>query len=373
MFATTAAVSDEEKDVLYRLRYQVFVVEQHKYKATANHRDRMLRDELDDVAEHLCLFQNDQIIGSLRQVRGREHASEEMWRQFGLEDFAAFPDCFFGFSGRLMLPRTERGSLGLVNLLQTNYERGRTAGAMFDFIMCNPHLVRLYEQLGYRRYKQHFFDPNHGYNVPMVFLADDVAHLQDIRSPFLPVAQLWPSHPEISLWFHQQFPHNAAITSAVTSPEIFSKAVAEKIGADEVPLLAEFSQDELHALFVACTRLHVDAGARLARQGDMGEELYIILEGSAETRAADCNPARQRVLGTYTRGDFFGELSVLTGNPRTNDIVAISDLDVLFFDRATLLKFMKRKPSLAAKLLLNMARVVAERLHAPCEIAMTGT
>lgn len=370
MFSTTAATSDEEKDVLYRLRYEVFVVEQHKYKDTANHGNRMLRDHLDDVAEHLCLFQNDQTIGSLRQVRGREHASEEMWRQFGLEDFAAFPDSFFGFSGRLMLPRTERGSLGLVNLLQTNYERGRTAGAVFDFIICNPHLVRLYEQLGYRRYKQHFFDPNHGYNVPMVFLADDVPHLEDIRSPFLPVAQLWPSRPEISQWFHQQFPHNTAIVSAVTSPEAFAKSVAEKIGADEMPLFAEFSHDELHALIVACTRLHVDAGARLARQGDMGEELYLILEGNAEARAADCGAARQRVIETFGRGDFFGELSVLTGNPRASDLVATSDLDVLFFDRTTLLKFMKRKPGLAAKLLLNIARAVAKRLHAPRELSI---
>ncbi len=369
MFSTTAAISDEEKDVLYRLRYEVFVVEQRKYKETANHSDRMLRDHLDDVAEHLCLLQNDQIIGSLRQVRGREHASEEMWRQFGLEDFAAFPDSFFGFSGRLMLPRTERGSLGLVNLLQTNYERGRTAGAMFDFIVCNPHLVRLYEQLGYRRYKQHFFDPNHGYNVAMVFLADDVPHLEDIRSPFLPVAQLWPSKPEISQWFHQQFPDNTTIVSAVTSPETFAKSVAEKIGAGEVPLLAEFSHDELHALIVACTRLHVEAGARLARQGDMGEELYLILEGNAEARVTDSSAARPQVIETFGRGDFFGELSVLTGKPRTSDVVATSDLDVLFFDRATLLKFMKRKPGLAAKLLLNIACVVAERLHAPCEIS----
>lgn len=355
--------------MLYRLRYEVFVVEQHKYKETANHGERMLRDHLDDVAEHLCLFQNDQIIGSLRQVRGREHASEEMWKQFGLDDFAAFPDSYFGFSGRLMLPRTERGSLGLVNLLQTNYERGRTAGAMFDFIICNPHLVRLYEQLGYRRYRQDFFDPNHGYNVPMVFLADDVPHLEDIRSPFLPVAQLWPSQPKISQWFHQQFPYNAASASAVISPETFAKSVAEKIGGNEIPLLAEFSNDELHALFVACTRLHVDAGARLARQGDMGEELYLILEGNAEARATHCGAARPQVIESFGRGDFFGELSVLTGNPRTSDVIATSELDVLFFDRATLLKFMKRKPELAAKLLLNIARVVAERLHVPCKFS----
>lgn len=371
MFSTIAAISEEEKEVLYRLRYEVFVVEQHKYKETANHVDRMLRDHLDDVAEHLCLFQNSQIIGSLRQVRGREHASEEMWRQFGLEDFAAFPDSFFGFSGRLMLPRTERGSLGLVNLLQTNYERGRTAGAVFDFIICNPHLVRLYEQLGYRRYKQHFFDPNHGYNVPMVFLADDVPHLEEIRSPFLPVAQLWPSHPEISQWFHQQFPHNATIISAVTSPEAFAKSVAEKIGADDVPLFAEFSSDELRTVIVACTRLHVDAGARLARQGDMGEELYLILEGNAEARVTGCGVARLQLIEMFGRGDFFGELSVLTGNPRASDVVATSDLDLLFFDRATLLKFMKRKPGVAAKLLLNIARVVANRLHASRDRSLT--
>ena len=76
-----------------------------------------------------------------------------------------------------------------------------------------------------------------------------------------------------------------------------------------MPLLAEFSHDELHALIVACTRLHVDAGAMLARQGDMGEELYLILGGKAEARVTDYGAARPQVIETFGRGDFFGEQS----------------------------------------------------------------
>ncbi len=364
MFTVTEAKHEEQKLRLYGMRYEVFVHEQHKYKGTADHEKRLLRDPLDETAEHLCLLQNNEIVGSLRQIRGRSNATEAMWEQFGLEDFAVFPDEVFGFSGRLMLPQSERGSRGLLKLLHANYVRGREAGTTLDFIICNPHLVRLYEQLGYRRYRKHFFDPDHGYNVPMIFLAEDLQHLERIRSPFLSVARRWPAKPEYADWFQRQFPSYSAMVSPVVSPDSFIQQITEKLQTEETRLLAGLSQEEQNVLISESTRMHVDAGARIARKGDMGEELYLILDGLAEARIADQSGLGYYVVATFGQGDFFGELSVLTGNPRTNDVVALSALDVIFFDRATLLKFVKNNSTLGAKLLLNIAQDIALRLDA---------
>jgi predicted GNAT family N-acyltransferase len=363
MYTVIEATTEEQKEALFRLRYNVFYLEQHKYKETADHQKKRLHDDLDDVADQLCLVHNEEIVGSLRQVRGLQRATESMWAQFGLSDFEHFPPEFFGFSGRLMLPKSERGTGALLHLLYANYERGRAAGAVFDFIICNPHLVRLYEQLGYRRYRKHFFDPDHGYNVPMVFLAADLPHLERLRSPFLPVARKWPALTEHAKWFEEHFLNYGSIVSPVLSPEVFVKEITRLLENDNIPLLDGLSPDDRDHFIGASTRLRVESGARITRKGDMGQEIYLILNGFAEAHIIGPS-GNKRTIATFGHGDFFGEISVITGEPRTLDVVAVSDVDLIFIDQATLLKFIKSKPTLAAQLLMNVSKVLATRLEA---------
>ena len=64
-------------------------------------------------------------------------------------------------------------------------------------------------------------------------------------------------------------------------------------------------------------------GERVLRQGLTATGLYVILEGSAEIRIDGTHRA------TIHRGDFFGEVSILLGEPPTADVVAISPLHCL--------------------------------------------
>lgn len=183
MFEVFEATTEEQKEHLYRFRYEVFVQEQCKYSSNADHSRRALKDALDDVAVHLCLSDRGQLIGSLRAIRGRQYATDEMRCHFGLEAFDCFPDEVFSFSGRLLLLPQHRGSRGLLALLHANYDGGRASDGVYDFLHCRPQLVKLYEQLGYRRYRQHFQHGELGYQIPMALVADDIHHLDRIRSP----------------------------------------------------------------------------------------------------------------------------------------------------------------------------------------------
>lgn len=65
------------------------------------------------------------------------------------------------------------------------------------------------------------------------------------------------------------------------------------------------------------------AGATVVREGDPGDALCIIAEGTVEVRTND------RVVAKMTEGDFFGEISLFDGKPRSATIVAVDDVVVL--------------------------------------------
>jgi eukaryotic-like serine/threonine-protein kinase len=72
------------------------------------------------------------------------------------------------------------------------------------------------------------------------------------------------------------------------------------------------------------------AGDTVVRQGEEGDEAYVILAGACEARVGE------RVVARMEAGDTFGELSLLTGEPRAADVVATAPLQVQVVSRDTL-------------------------------------
>lgn len=363
-FRVYEATTRKEKERLYHFRYQVFTQEQHKYVAIADHENQWLVDDLDEVAIHLVLEKDGAIIGSLRQIRGLQHATPSQWLNMSLEEFRDRPEAV-GFSGRLFVLPEHRGSRGLLHLLLANYHLGRSAGLIYDFILCNPHLVRFYEQMGYRRYRPYCYEQGLGFQIPLVLVADDQAHLQRVGSVFAAPSANWPSDTGNANWLRTRFPGASSFVSpAAQSPGEFAAHLSSRIHSSAVPLFEGLSGDEIGELIEFATHLRVEPGTRLVRRGDLGQELYIILDGVAETFAVSGNGEPSYLLATLGRGDTFGEMSVLTSKPRSSDVVAESALEVVFFDQATLNRLVKGRPSIAGRLFFNLSRILAERVDA---------
>ncbi|MGQ0621192.1 MAG: cyclic nucleotide-binding domain-containing protein [Panacagrimonas sp.] len=136
-----------------------------------------------------------------------------------------------------------------------------------------------------------------------------------------------------------------------------------EVNTKDMPLVEGLESAEVQELIASSQHLHIEQGAHLVGRGDMGPELFLILDGIAEVRGHVRDGQMGPVLNTFGRGDFFGEMSVLTGKPRSADIFAKTALEVIFIDQLTLRRFVKGKPALGAKLLFNMARVLADRLE----------
>jgi CRP-like cAMP-binding protein len=73
------------------------------------------------------------------------------------------------------------------------------------------------------------------------------------------------------------------------------------------------------------TRVRMRAGRRVVRGGAAGREVFILVDGVASIH----HPATGAYLGTLRTGEVFGELSVLSGDPRRADVVANTDIEVL--------------------------------------------
>ncbi len=89
------------------------------------------------------------------------------------------------------------------------------------------------------------------------------------------------------------------------------------------------------------------------------EGMYIILEGKIEILEPESNVS----FANLSSGDFFGELALLDDEPRSATAIATVQSNLIGFFRTDLLTLIKRYPDLGNKILLNLSRVLGERLR----------
>jgi hypothetical protein len=106
-------------------------------------------------------------------------------------------------------------------------------------------------------------------------------------------------------------------------------------GVGETPLFRSFSQAELVALIKGLRLLSFEAGQIVVSEGEMGGSLFVVTSGAL--RAFVKSPAGRNVeVRQIEEGEFFGEISVLTGQARSATITAATRCELLELDRATL-------------------------------------
>lgn len=346
-----------------RLRYQVSVEEMHKKLAIADDARREIRDELDDDRSTiLCAVADGEVIATMRLTWGAQDLPAIYHQQFSLSRFADFPPDAISFTSRLVVHKNWRGSAALGLLFNHGYELSRKRGSRINFCHCAPALVRLYEQVGFRRYADAIVDPEVGYHIPLLMLTEDAEHLQRVRSPLLRVARRFDNPRETADWFERQFPDYAAGgMHTANDPERFLRTLAEQLFDTEIALFRGLSLSDAERFIQASTVLHCKAGDHIVRRGDVGNEMFLILSGAAEVRREVSE--RSVVIATLGRGQTFGEMAFLSSQPRSASIVAITDMQVLVLSQRLFQKLMKSMPDTVIQILLNLSVVLCDRLN----------
>ena len=116
-----------------------------------------------------------------------------------------------------------------------------------------------------------------------------------------------------------------------------------------VPFFTEvFSDTELDELARLARPAEFEAGSIIIRERDVGDTLYVIAQGTVTVSIKDSGMEKR--VATLSSGDFFGEMSVLTGAPRAATVTTQTPIVALEVERKTLQKLLKTDSTLAERI-----------------------
>ena len=127
----------------------------------------------------------------------------------------------------------------------------------------------------------------------------------------------------------------AIVTPGAASPAPGGPAGPASAPVVLTPLFGEFSQDELVEVIRGLNLQSFEPGDVIVTEGETGGSLFVVSTGRVKAFVRDRSgrSVKVRELG---EGDFFGEISVLTGNPRSATVTAATPSELLELDRRTL-------------------------------------
>lgn len=357
------AVSPEERAAVYRFRYAVYIDEMGKDFPFADHDRRLLKDELDESAQIYCVSSEGEIAATLRLNLLADCPVPALLREgYALDRFSTLAPNQISLTSRLMVAPKFRQSLILGRFLNHVYGVARDAGVRADFCYCAPWLVLLYEYLGYRQYKENFEDPSVGYRIPLVLITEDLRHLLKIGSPFVRAAKTRSNPSDLAEWFAAEFAlQGQFIRRAPGDPKKSLQALANHLHVTSVGLFRNLTPEELERFVAASTVIRCAAGDRVVSAGEVGKEMFCILSGIAEVKKRIGK--QEYSLVTLGKGQIFGEMAFLSAEPRTAEIVAATDLEVMVLTQEFFLITMAKLPELSAKILFNLAQILCDRLR----------
>ncbi|MDR1374539.1 MAG: cyclic nucleotide-binding domain-containing protein, partial [Treponema sp.] len=121
-------------------------------------------------------------------------------------------------------------------------------------------------------------------------------------------------------------------------------------------IFAAMSELEFNAVTAFLERRRVDAGAQVFKEGDTGEELFILLSGELNAYVSQSD-GTQRWMFKVRPGDFFGEMSVIAGEPRSATILAKTASNVMVLQGIDFYRIIFEHPMIGVKMLTAIGAV----------------
>ena len=130
-----------------------------------------------------------------------------------------------------------------------------------------------------------------------------------------------------------------------------------------IPAFHGMDWDDAAEFLSQMSERRVTAGEPLFREGEVGDGLFIIVEGSVSITRRNAKGG-ERELAVLTKDEVFGEMNLISDRPRTSGVRGKSDCRLLFFPRSEFQSLLRKGNRGATVLLLYFARVLAGRLDA---------
>jgi len=122
----------------------------------------------------------------------------------------------------------------------------------------------------------------------------------------------------------------------------------------QVPLFSECSQRELAEIAAIADEMHFPEGRTLIKEGAVGREFIVVLDGSVEVRR------NGRRLPARGDASFFGETALLTGARRTATVTAASAVRALLITDRAFRRLLEDSPGIQRKIMASLAARVVD-------------
>ncbi len=125
----------------------------------------------------------------------------------------------------------------------------------------------------------------------------------------------------------------------------------------DVPIFAGLPKRHLEKIAKLAVTKRYDEDAKMVIAGDQGESFFVVLEGTALVTAGHFTDV---VIGP---GDFFGEMALLDGFPRSATVTAETPVQVMIVTRSKFMKLLESEPTIGIAMLKALSlRVRAANL-----------
>jgi CRP/FNR family transcriptional regulator, cyclic AMP receptor protein len=121
----------------------------------------------------------------------------------------------------------------------------------------------------------------------------------------------------------------------------------------KVPLFARCSKAELKEIAKLADEIDLAEGKEMTREGAPGREFFVLLEGTADVKK------NSRKVNTLGPGDFFGEIALVSHEPRTATVIASSPIRALVITDRSFRRLLDDAPQVKTRVMEAMAERLA--------------
>ncbi len=138
---------------------------------------------------------------------------------------------------------------------------------------------------------------------------------------------------------------------------------------ENVDLFANVSEDELKTLEKISLVRKYPKNMILFMEGDESTHLYIIKQGKVSVSVAD-DEGRQVILNYMKEGEYFGELSIIDGHPRSATITTVTSCEFIVISRSSFQELLKTSPDFALLIMTALSRRVRDLTESVKDLAL---
>jgi len=361
------ATTPAEKREVYHFRYQTYVEEMSKHLGDTDYDNKLLYDELDEWAILLYAQIGSEVIGTVRiNIGTLAQFPREVVEALDLDIFQDFHtehgDHNFALFTKVMVASSHRSSPVFYLFMARSYEICCNNQVQFAFGGCNFHLLRLYEQIGFRRYCKNFIDPGYGLLAPIVMVINDIQHLRTVRSPFLRIARKRATIDTQAVEkFHARFTkHSTIINSQTVTEEELWSILCKYLDCpptEAITIMDKLSVTEAKKFLHCCSLfIRCNAGDIITNQSDVSYSQNILLSGRLKSLTFH-HPVKEYTLP----GQHFGTNGLTERTKQTEDIAAIDSSEILVLSGMAFQKFFNSYPDIGHKIVQNMIHLTRSK------------